>query len=108
MGNILGDFKLQKLRAVRLGLRHLPRHILISTILLAGCVAIRIADPEPVARLRSSFFDTYLRRARFDPSFPVRIVAIDEASLAQVGQWPWPRTKLADSSRVLIQQVRSR
>ncbi len=31
-----------------------------------------------------------------DPSLPVRIVDIDEASLARVGQWPWPRRELAE------------
>ncbi len=30
-----------------------------------------------------------------DPNFPVRIVAIDEASLAKLGQWPRPRSDLA-------------
>ncbi len=29
-------------------------------------------------------------------SAPAVIVAIDEASLAERGQWPWPRTVLAD------------
>ncbi len=32
----------------------------------------------------------------FDPALPVRIVDIDEESLKQVGQWPWPRTVLAE------------
>jgi adenylate cyclase len=27
---------------------------------------------------------------------PVAIVDIDEASLAKLGQWPWPRTRIAD------------
>ncbi|CAA2141730.1 CHASE2 domain-containing protein [Hyphomicrobium sp. ghe19] len=80
------------------GLSRLPLALFISIALLAACLALRVADPEPVARLRLSAFDTYLRAAprQVDPSFPVRIVAIDEAALAAVGQWPWPRTKLAD------------
>ena len=51
-----------------------------------------------MARLRLSVFDSYLRALprQIDPSFPVRIIAIDEAALAREGQWPWPRTKLAD------------
>ncbi|MBY0561364.1 adenylate/guanylate cyclase domain-containing protein [Hyphomicrobium sp.] len=86
------------------GLSRLPLALLISVALLATCLALRIADPEPVARLRLSAFDTYLRAAprQVDPSFPVRIVAIDEASLAAVGQWPWPRTKLADLVSKLV------
>ncbi len=79
-------------------LRNLSLQILIAAAVLSACVAVRIADPEPVARLRASVFDAYLRASPrpIDPSFPVRIVAIDEASLARIGQWPWPRTKLAD------------
>ncbi|SFV33273.1 CHASE2 domain-containing protein [Hyphomicrobium facile] len=86
------------------GLSRLPLALLISVALLAACLALRIADPEPVARLRLSAFDTYLRAAprQVDPSFPVRIVAIDEASLAAVGQWPWPRTRLADLVSKLV------
>jgi adenylate cyclase len=76
---------------------HLPLNVLISAVLLAASVALRIVDPIPVARLRLSVFDSYLRAAprQVDTSFPVRIVAIDEPSLASVGQWPWPRTRLA-------------
>ena len=42
-------------------------------------------------------FDTYQRIAPkvYDRALPVRIVDIDEASLAARGQWQWPRTDLA-------------
>lgn len=41
-------------------------------------------------------FDEYQRRSPRTPlSQPVTIVAIDEQSLAEVGQWPWPRNRLA-------------
>jgi len=60
-------------------------------------VALRIADPEPVARMRLAVFDTYLNLAPRTPdsAYPVRIVDIDDASLARLGQWPWPRTQIA-------------
>jgi adenylate cyclase len=79
-------------------LRSLPVHILLAAVLLLAAVALRIADPEPVARLRLAVFDTYLNLAprAVDPALPVRIVDIDNASLARVGQWPWPRTRLAE------------
>jgi adenylate cyclase len=32
----------------------------------------------------------------YDPQLPVRIVAIDGESLARYGQWPWPRTYVAE------------
>lgn len=71
---------------------------LVASLILLGAVALRIADPEPVARLRLLAFDTFQRLLPRtpDPSRPVVIVDIDEASLAKLGQWPWPRTTLAD------------
>lgn len=79
-------------------LRALSPHVLLAAALLLVAVGLRIADPEPVARLRLAVFDTYLDLAprTLDPALPVRIVDIDDASLARVGQWPWPRTRLAE------------
>ena len=79
-------------------LRKPPIQLVIATTLLVGLVALRIVDPDPVTRLRLSVFDSYVRALprSVDPSFPVRIVAIDEYSLARVGQWPWPRTRIAE------------
>jgi adenylate cyclase len=70
---------------------------------IAGALALRVWDPSPVARLRALVFDTYqqIRPRAFDPGLPVRIVDIDEESLKRVGQWPWPRTMLADLVRKL-------
>lgn len=72
-------------------------HLILTAAFLTLAVALRIADPDPIAGLRLSVFDSYLELAPrpLDPRLPVRIVDIDEASLATVGQWPWPRTYLA-------------
>ncbi len=51
----------------------------------------------PVVALRQFLFDSYQRvfpRVRVAQS--VAIVGIDENSLKIVGQWPWPRNKLAE------------
>ena len=46
--------------------------------------------------LRAATFDTYQSlRPRVPRQAPVVIVAIDEESLREYGQWPWPRTWLA-------------
>ena len=46
--------------------------------------------------LRAAAFDTYQSfYPRVPRTAPVVIVAIDEESLRQYGQWPWPRTWLA-------------
>ncbi len=70
---------------------------IVLTVLVAA-VALRISDPQPIAQLRLIVFDTYqqLSPRIYDPNAPVRIIDIDEASLKRVGQWPWPRTQIAD------------
>src|SRR4051812_2037103 len=70
---------------------------LICVLLLIGIAALRVTDPAAIEELRVRTFDAY---QRIDPRVktvrPVAIVDIDEASLAQFGQWPWPRTRIAD------------
>ena len=65
-------------------LRRPSLHLVLTAGILALAVALRVFDPNPVARLRLSIFDSYLnlKPREADPTFPVRIVDIDEASLA--------------------------
>src|SRR3982074_3582473 len=62
-----------------------------------GFAGLRILDPAPVEELRVRTFDGF---QRFDPrdktARPVTIVDIDDKSLEKLGQWPWPRTRIAD------------
>ena len=47
-------------------------------------------------QMQLAWFDAYQKIApREASSLPAVIVAIDEKSLAELGQWPWPRTTLA-------------
>lgn len=56
-----------------------------------------IADTRPQQALRNLLFDQYQRwQPRSYIATPVRIVDIDEESLARLGQWPWPRTRIAE------------
>jgi adenylate cyclase len=59
--------------------------------------ALRVWDPAPVEELRIRTFDTF---QRIDPrqktQRPVTIVDIDEKSMEKLGQWPWPRNRIAD------------
>jgi adenylate cyclase len=58
---------------------------------------LRIADPSPVQEMRLRTFDTFQRiDPRVKTARPVRIVNIDDKSLAKYGQWPWPRTRIAE------------
>src|SRR4051812_11706527 len=70
---------------------------LLCVVLLIAIAALRIADPPPIEELRVRTFDTFqLLDPRVKTAKPVRIVNIDEESLAKFGQWPWPRTLVAD------------
>jgi len=70
---------------------------LICLALLIGLAVLRVADPAPVQELRVRVFDTFQRiEPRVKTARPVTIIDIDEKSLAKYGQWPWPRTRIAD------------
>ncbi|WP_109479939.1 CHASE2 domain-containing protein [Paraburkholderia sp. C35] len=52
--------------------------------------------PDSFGTARQLLFDHYQRRfPRMPASQPVTIVAIDDRTLAELGQWPWPRNRLA-------------
>lgn len=72
------------------------RLLLALAGLLAACV-LYLAEPLMLQSLRNSLFDQYQRwQPRPAPAQSVvRVVDIDEASLARLGQWPWPRDLLA-------------
>src|SRR3546814_19711424 len=58
---------------------------------------VRAVDPEWVEVLRVKTFDLYqVLSPRPATSQPVAIVDLDEKSLSEIGQWPWPRTVVAD------------
>jgi adenylate cyclase len=59
-------------------------------------VILWVREPAALVEFRLHVFDEFLRlKPRvYEPS-PVRVVDIDDDSLEQFGQWPWPRTLLA-------------
>lgn len=68
----------------------------IAFLVLAGMLVFRVWDPQPLVALRLKFFNVFQQwLPRQETNFPVTIVDIDEASLAELGQWPWPRSVLA-------------
>ena len=65
--------------------------------LLAALTFLRISDPFVLDEIRVRVFDLYqIIKPRARTIAPVVIVDIDEASIKALGQWPWPRTRLAD------------
>ena len=65
--------------------------------LLIGFAVLRSFDPAPVEELRVRTFDAFQRvDPRKKTDRPVTIVDIDDKSLEKLGQWPWPRTRIAE------------
>ena len=73
----------------------------ISTIIALSVLTLGIAgrayNVPWVEWVRVKTFDIYQRiEPRKIQKLPVGIIDIDEKSLFEIGQWPWPRTVLAD------------
>ncbi|MFA5139692.1 MAG: adenylate/guanylate cyclase domain-containing protein [Elusimicrobiota bacterium] len=79
------------------GLRWLLAYSILPTILLGSAIGLWWSDAGMLVTLRNWVFDATMRaRPRpYDPAVPVRIIDIDDESLARVGQWPWPRSVIA-------------
>jgi adenylate cyclase len=89
------------MKRLRVWLRWFTRRIgyarLLCLALLIGFAALRVADPAPVEEIRVRTFDFFQRiDPRHKTARPVTIVDIDDKSLEKIGQWPWPRTRIAD------------
>jgi adenylate cyclase len=75
----------------------LKRGRLIALVLLALVLGVRAADPAMTQLMRMRSFDLLQELfPRVVSDQPVAIVDIDDESLAKIGQWPWPRTILAE------------
>lgn len=71
--------------------------LLLAFAAMIGAWNWRLNDPVLLADVRDLTFDTYQRIAPREPlGQPIRIIDIDEASIAHFGQWPWPRTQIAE------------
>ena len=59
-------------------------------------------DPWPIETLRLKYFDALLTISEPVQSETISLYNIDEAALAEGGQWPWPRQQLAELNRHLL------
>lgn len=83
----------------------LPAGRLLPAMLLGIALLLQAhVDDTPLAAVRGALFDACQRLMPRDRSDePVIIVGIDSASLAEFGQWPWPRQRIAQ----LIERVQT-
>ncbi len=68
----------------------------VALLLIVGFVFLRGADPAPVQVLRYKTFDLMQTQLPVETKPPlVKVAAIDEKSLRELGQWPWSRRTMA-------------
>ncbi|MFB9223286.1 CHASE2 domain-containing protein [Paracoccus cavernae] len=70
--------------------------VLAGIVTLCLVLSLTVGARGALNRLSYQVFDAYQRlspRAAGDPA--VAVVDIDEASIAALGQWPWPRNRMA-------------
>ncbi|WP_367156002.1 CHASE2 domain-containing protein [Methylomonas sp. HYX-M1] len=74
----------------------LSGYLPVAAIAVAGLM-LCLTDPIALQLLRNATFDQFQRwQPRAATESPVRVVDIDDESLSRLGQWPWPRTLIAD------------
>ncbi len=82
---------------LRAMLRRIGPGRLAGVALLAVILVLRIADPPTVSGLRNAAFDVYQQvKPREPEQVPVTILDIDDPSIEEFGQWPWPRNRIAE------------
>jgi adenylate cyclase len=74
-----------------------PARLLLACAGLLAACALYLAEPALLQALRNNLFDQFQRwQPRPAPAEThVLVVDIDESSLARLGQWPWPRDRMA-------------
>ncbi len=84
------------MRLLKRFLKHYSWAHLVALSVLAAFVILRATDSQPIQLLRYKVFDGYQQiEPRADSRQPVVIIDLDDESLKELGQWPWPRTLLA-------------
>ena len=67
------------------------KKILILGTLIAALIGLRAWDPAPVETVRLKTFDNFISTLPKVGDENILLVDIDDDSLQELGQWPWPR-----------------
>nr|HET7858923.1 CHASE2 domain-containing protein [Caldimonas sp.] len=80
------------------------RITLFGAALVVALALLTWLQPPWAERLQSAWFDLCQSLApRQVATLPVTVVEIDQKSLTALGQWPWPRTRLAQLVKAIQQ-----
>ncbi len=88
---------------VRRDRRNRSRILLYGILFSALLFILTLVKPTATALLHDQLYDYLLSVNRGEPSSVPVIVDIDEKSLKQYGQWPWPRYRIA----ILLDKLRN-
>lgn len=78
-------------------MRQIKLHIALSFLLLCIFSALQLYPPQILSTFELKLNDQMLTIRGQQPVDPrVAIIDIDERSLQEVGQWPWPRNRVAE------------
>ncbi len=73
---------------------------ILMILILLGMLFSR----TPWEGMENKNYDFWAKHFRPPDNQPIEIVAIDEKSIQQVGDWPWPRSKIAEMIQLLSSQ----
>ena len=83
--------------------RRIGRIRLVGIAVLVALAVLIGREASVTSLLSAPWFDAYQAVApRIAKSMPAVVVEIDQKSLKEVGQWPWPRNKMAE----LVEAIR--
>ncbi|HEX6591092.1 MAG TPA: CHASE2 domain-containing protein, partial [Moraxellaceae bacterium] len=68
---------------------------LAGVVIVLGLLILS-ASTDVIDNIERYAYDLGVRVSSQEPGDKVAIIAIDDQSIANLGRWPWPRTKLAD------------
>ena len=73
-------------------------HIILPIVLLLAAIGLRVNEPRWFLQLQLTVFDSFnrLKPRSYQGESGVRIIDIDDETLERHGQWPWPRTRVAE------------
>lgn len=70
--------------------------------LVVSCVMLFAASSDLIRSLERKAYDLGVQASSRTPLDRVAIIAIDDASIANMGRWPWPRDRLAKMTDLLV------
>jgi len=77
---------------------------MLRLVLIAAALAGLLLDAPPLVTVDNALRDQILLLRQLTGGDQVAVVAIDATSLAKIGNWPWPRTYLAELNRRLADE----